>query len=88
MTEPETPKTRRKRYAAEKRLAEMHDLPNVQPRDKRRARISNTLVAAALTYLAARFLTDSLGPLGGVLSVVISVGVAVGVGLLLWRRQA
>lgn len=58
--------------------------------DRQSARISNVLVAAALTYLVARFLTDSFlpGPLGGILSVVISVGVAVGIGFLLWRRQA
>lgn len=56
--------------------------------DKRRALISNTLVTAMLVYLATRFLTDSLGLLGVVLSVMISVGVAAGVGLLLRRRQA
>lgn len=57
--------------------------------DRRSARVSNTLVAAALSYLVARFLSDSFlpGPLGGMLSVVISVGVAVGVGLVLWRHQ-
>lgn len=55
--------------------------------DRRRARISNTLVAGALTYLVVRFLTDSLGALGGVVSVAISIVVSVAVGIVLWRHH-
>ena len=84
---PETPKERRKRYARMKRKVAITAAARNDPRDRRRARISNTLVAAAMTYLAARFLTDSLGVIGSVLSVALSLGVAVVVGVLLWRRQ-